>query len=268
MARLNDDTKLEESITSELKAIGVNEVTIDEVNQLTGEGSSFDTKEIVSPLAQSDITFSTAYSNITVNGSTIEIMRIYATPKTTAYMYHEGIVDRDVTKSGTASTLQVLKVLGEFGVGLTKVGTVVTVYTAVKDVIATIQSSSPITRVRAQYNFTCAENTVFLYYYNNSSRNWVHMGNSSSLGYAITNTVKSCYISGTNALPRHTSKDYNGLLKATNYNDAYYMYTNRIPGDVLTASQFKKFNISGVSGTSSPYVALSLLRPIIPAHCQ
>ncbi|MPM28486.1 hypothetical protein SDC9_75012 [bioreactor metagenome] len=94
------------------------------------------------------------------------------------------------------------------------------------------------------------------------------MGNSSSLGYAVTNTAKTCYISGYNALPQHTSTDYQGTLYAANYNDANYMYTNRGLGNVLTDSQFKKFDIGGVSGSGSPYIALTLLRPTIPASCK
>ncbi|MPM28487.1 hypothetical protein SDC9_75013 [bioreactor metagenome] len=81
-------------------------------------------------------------------------MRIYATPKETAYMYHEGIVDKDVTKSGTAANLELIRIWGEFGVCLTKLGVVSSVYTALRDTIATMQPSSPITRVRAAYNFT------------------------------------------------------------------------------------------------------------------
>lgn len=260
------DSKLAEKISDELDSIGVKKVSFEEILALTDGEKTYDTD--IEIKAQSDITFRTAYSYITVSGSRVDIMRVYATPKPGAYMYHEGIVDKDVSKSGTATALELIRIWGEYGAGFTRIGNVVSVYTGLRDSISTLQPTSPITRVRADYNFTCAENTVFLYYWNDFMQNWSHMGNSSYLGYGVTNTTKTCYISGYNALPQHKSTDYNNSLYSANYNDAYYMYTNRGPGEVLTDSQFKEFDIAGVSGKGSPYVQLSLLQPHIPALCK
>ncbi len=261
-ANLTSNVELKEKIDEQLTDMGVEKISLDEIQKLTGEIS-----KPYAVTSQSNIEFRTAYSSIVSNGKTVQIMRIYAIPSEGSDMFHYGVVEKDATKSGLAKTLKLVNIWGNYAAGFTKAGPAVSLYDALHNTITTLTQNSQITRVRASYDFTCIENTVFLYF-KNTSGNWTQMGISSSLGYSVTAIAKSVYINNNNALPKHTSRDYTGTLQSSRYNDASYMYNNYAAGNVNTESQFTKFHIAGVTGNSSDYVAEAMLCPNIPATCS
>ena len=87
-----------------------------------------------------------------------------------------------------------IRILGEFALGFTDFGTIISVYNALKDCITTLKPSSNITRINADYVYTCAENTVFIYYYNERIGTWTQIANSSNLAYSVTAIVKNVYV--------------------------------------------------------------------------
>ncbi len=259
-----DEIRIKE-LEQELSDMSVDEISYKDMLELTGNDIP-NQKSIV--MNQDNIIFNKVQASMSVDGESVKFMRIYARPQPGAYMYHEGVASKNITTNHTAQAIDFIRILGEFALGFTDFGTIISVYNALKDCITTLKPSSNITRINADYVYTCAENTVFIYYYNERIGTWTQIANSSNLAYSVTAIVKNVYVNGNNTLPKHTSIDYNGSLKHDKYNVAVYLYRNRFDSDILTRTQFETFDITGVSGSQNPYVKLPMLQPEIPALCR
>ena len=262
-ATICNNEKLVKELENELDEIGVQEVSLKDICNLINE-------DVPITCSQNNIVYNTVTSAMPVNGKSVKFMRVYARPQLGAEMYYTGSASKNIAVNDMPTGIRFLKVWGEYAIGKIKkfsIGEIFSVYAALRDSISTLTPTSNITRVNTDYVYTCVENTVFLYYYNETTGMWIHMGNSSNLGYAVTAIAKSIDINGNNALPKHKSIDYSGNIKAENYNSAYYMYTHRPNSELLLETQFEDFDISGAAGDNNPYVKLKLWRPQIPASC-
>lgn len=185
-----DEIRIKE-LEQELSDMSVDEISYKDMLELTGNDIP-NQKSIV--MNQDNIIFNKVQASMSVDGESVKFMRIYARPQPGAYMYHEGVASKNITTNHTAQAIDFIRILGEFALGFTDFGTIISVYNALKDCITTLKPSSNITRINADYVYTCAENTVFIYYYNERIGTWTQIANSSNLAYSVTAIVKNVYV--------------------------------------------------------------------------
>ncbi len=96
------------ALDAQLEDLGVKETSLTEILQLTGESNSH-----LMLSSADNISFKTAYSEITVNGSTKEIMRVYAIPLPGSDMFHMDVAEnREVVVNKAAKAINFAKVWG------------------------------------------------------------------------------------------------------------------------------------------------------------
>ena len=263
-AILAGNAEKESEIRSQMQSFGVNAVTSYEVNELTGGSDN----NISLLLSQDDIEFNTVYSDILVNGEEIQIMRIYATPQEGSSMYHEGATNGNYTPGIKAGSINALKTWGEFLIGNDKyVGTYVSLYSVLKDTIDGFTANSVVEDLSVEYAYDCIENVVFLYYWNENTSNWSHIGSCSRLGAWVTERIKSITVDNYAALPNGYSVDYYDDIYATNYNSATYCYKYALTYGPCLELLAKTFSISGAAGADEAEATITMLRPTWPANC-
>lgn len=262
-AVVSEDMDAVTRLDQELYEMGVRDVSFSDIIQMTGDADTPMT------LAASDnITFKTAYSEIIVNGETKEIMRIYATPTKGCEMYHRGTAEGSTVVVNTAANaLHVCKVWGLWALGnVKKYGPVISFFAAFYDSISGLEKDTNVHSMDANYIYTCAENTVFLYF-KNSIGTWTHIGTSNYLAYAVTYVLDSYVIDGVITRPSQISHDYSGNLSVSGYNDASAIYKQWLSGGPYTSLQFRTFDIGQAANVNVSIVTLNLLCPLLPGNC-
>ena len=262
-AILNDDTMREHEVRAELQAFGATPVSFNEVLELTG----IDTAP--TPMRSVDIDFNTVYSDIIVGGETVEIMRIYATPQSGSNMYHEGTGDSHAAPDMRAGAVNAVKTWASFGTGfIPYVGTSLSIFDALRDTISGFTSSSIVRNVSIDYVFRCIENTTFLYFWNENSNNWSHIGTCSRLGTRVTTIIDEIKVENFAALPGGYSETYLDDIYANNYNNATYYYNYWWYEGTNFEHQADSFSISGAAGDDVEAVVERMVAPSIPALCS
>lgn len=262
-AILDDDTTYENEVRAELQTAGANQVSFNEVLELTGIDA------VPMSMQSVNIDFNTVYSDIIVNGETIEIMRIYATPLSGSNMYHEGVGDSDAAPNMQAGSINAMKTWASFGASfIPYVGTSLSIFDALRETISGFTSSSVVSNVGIEYVFRCIENTTFLYFWNENSNNWSHIGTCSRLGTRVTTIIDEVTVVDFAALPGGYSETYTDDIYASNYNDAAYYYNLWWYEGSNYDHQANSFSISGAAGADVEAVVEMMVAPSIPAECS
>lgn len=262
-AILFDDINAENEIRDELARSGAIPTTYSEVLELTGA-------EAAPYVSDVNIDFNTVYSEIQIDGKTVEIMRIYATPERGSDMFHEGSANKDSSPNMRAGSVNALKTWGSFGAGLIPyVGTALSIYDALKSTITGFLPSNVVEHVYIEYVYRCIENTTFLYFWNENSGNWTHMETCSRLGTRVTTIVDEIEVENFAAIPKGYEETYIDDIYAANYNNAGYSYdywwSHAGPN---FEQQSRYFSISGAAGEDEELAVVSMVRPADPSVCR
>lgn len=262
-AILSDDVEAENEIRDELSRSGAIPTTYSEVLELTGS-------EVVPYATNVNIEFNTVYSDIIVGGKTIEIMRIYATPERGSDMFHEGNANSDDSPNMKAGAVNAIKTWGSFGAGyIPVVGTLISVYDALKDTVTGFLPNNVVEDIYIEYVYRCIENTTFLYFWNENSNNWTHMGTCSRLGARVTSIIDDITIDNFAALPGGYEETYYDDIYARNYNNAAYSYNYwwSCYGPNFE-QQAPRFSISGAAGEDEEVAVVKMVMPELPGYCR
>ncbi len=251
------------ALDAQLEDLGVKETSLTEILQLTGESNSH-----LMLSSADNISFKTAYSEITVNGSTKEIMRVYAIPLPGSDMFHMDVAEnREVVVNKAAKAINFAKVWGLQAAGnIEKYGPVISAFVALKDSLHSTPDTN-IYSIDAAFRYQCVENTVFLYF-KNSSNLWTHIGTSNYLTYVVNYFVDSYEIDGVIARPDQVTCKYSGDLSVNGYNDATAIYKRWSSVGPYTDLQFRTFDVGAAADVNHSVVSLDLVCPLLPGYCS
>lgn len=141
-AYLEGDFTAVESITDELYGNGMNAVSESELNEILGLESTMSTRN--------GAIFETVYTSYLYQGTTYKVMRVYATPTTSSNLYKTGVTVVSNSKTATAKAMNFIKtaVSAAAGIKSNTIGLAQSVYSAVKDVVSGLSSTSTITNIK------------------------------------------------------------------------------------------------------------------------
>lgn len=184
-------------------------------------------------------------------------------------MFHEGSANSNNSPNMKAGAVNALKTWGSFGVSLIpKVGTSLSIYDALKNTISGFSANNVIKSVYIEYVYRCIENTTFLYFWNENSNNWTHMGTCSRLGTRVTSIFDDIKVENFAALPGGYSKTYTDDIYGNNYNNASYCYNYWRTYGPNYEEQSQRFSISGAAGKDKALAVEKMLMPDTPAECK
>lgn len=264
-ARLTDNSENEKRILEKFPEYGLHTTSLQEIQSTVAPGSQL--PEVYSTSANID--FNTVYSETTVNGTEVSVMRVYATPKRGSQMYHEGVANSNTQPNLKAGSFNLLKTWAIFAVTRNKtVGHAVTAYNLLKDSISGFTTNSVVEQVDVDYVYRCMENVVFLYFLDETTNTWTLMGISTRLGTRVIEIVDTITIDNFAALPGGYTKEFLGDYYDIYYNNVSYCFSRWKYDGPCTRTQIENFSISGTAGENKAVASISMIKPYYPANCR
>ena len=180
-AVLMEDEESAAAIRKELENAGAKQVTLAEILAKTGGANS-----AIAPLAADDIEFRETHTEIVVDGETLEIMHIRALPDIGSNMFHQKQIRIDAEPDMRAGALNMFEVSATFlGGELPKVGTVISAFTAISDIFSGFSAQEIVEVLDVSYDLDLIENTAFMYFWNENTNNWTHIGTGNYVPYRL-----------------------------------------------------------------------------------
>ncbi len=258
-AYLNGDNEEVERLTNELHSTGMGTISLDELNQLTGENKS-DSKIA----ARSGATFETVYSTYTHNGITYDIMRIYATPTTSSNLYYSGVTALKNSSSATANSMKFISIVAQATAGLASdsLGAIQTVYGALRSSISALSSTSTINNISSSYTWNAAETCVFVYVKSTVTGNWVMGAQYSKASSTVTTVTPTLEYDSNGAITSAITKTYSGTATPTYYNNTYKAVSEYLGAGLYDLARVNKIVVKGIQGKKIK--TINLLNPDTP----
>lgn len=164
-AVVEGDQEKYDELTEILRSYGVEEVTLPEIAELTGE----DIPAQQSSSTHNGITYETYNTTYKYNGKSYEILRILATPVSgytnDTILYKSGDIVIKNSKPAGVNAMYVLKstVSSVAGLASDKIAVAQTVYNFFKGIRDQVSSTSEITNIKASYDWNTALACSFIY---------------------------------------------------------------------------------------------------------
>lgn len=171
-AVLTEDKEAESAIREELENAGVRQVSFAEVLAKTGGANS-----AISTLAASDIEFDEVTSQLYVDGEYVEIMRIHARPQLGSNMFHTYDISIDAKPNMRAGAFNAIESSATFlGGAIPEVGIGISALTTLNSIVGGFTAQDVVETLDADFSAQFIENTVFIYFWNENTNNWTHIG--------------------------------------------------------------------------------------------
>ena len=160
----NNSTKLN-SISKQLRDLGVKEITYEEFVELNSHISSSLQREISLLSSAEDTRYQLDYVNLTYNGKACNVRIIYMTPiESTSPLHHTGVLGVQNKTNVQASKNAISIVCNTaFGIISDSYGITVSLYDAVKNIISGFNNISVLENISASYTYSAIESLCFLY---------------------------------------------------------------------------------------------------------
>lgn len=260
-ALVSNDYQTQEQLSRKLEQLGIKEITYQELATLTGdENPSFKNAQL-----SSSATFRTVYSTYTSGGKTYNVMRVYATPSgQTGTLYQTGVTAVKNSTSAVAKGMQFVKigVLAVAGIASNTIGTIQTVYDALKSGVSVLSPTSTITDIQTSYTWNAAESCVFVYF-KNAQGSWTISGQYSKVSSSVHAATPTLKVNGQSVITSIISKTYSGSATPQNYDDTAMAFHAFRAGANVYRSCITKVVVTGIEGKSVK--TISLANPPIPA---
>lgn len=264
-----------DEITAVLRTMGVGEISLEAIQDITGDDGYDISSFSVAPFFQQYIHFETVHSSIIIwcpqlgGWDDRGIMRIYARPIRGAAMWHEGAVTNVSRLNFSAGTVNIVRTWGEFGAGnLPVVGTAVSVLAALRDSIQGFAPNSHVNSLTVDYHFHAVETTVFYFRHNGST--WVQFGRTSDISYDIAcQAVGVTIINGSSTPVRVNAIPIRGVVGHPQRRNITTIWNNAGGGMGLdTSMEQRTFFITDILGNDNPRMRVQMLRPDMPAMAR
>lgn len=264
-ALLRKDTALYEEIDRELEQRGVKEVSLNEVIALTGSVPAFD-GYATNAAAASSATFRTVYSAYITGGKSYDVMRVYATPTgSTGTLYQTGVTAVKNTASATAIGMQFAKIAVSTVAGIASdtIGTIQSVYDALKGMISVLSPTATITDIQTSYTWSAAETCVFVYFKSPTiPEMWNLKGQYSKATASVATATPVLKVSGSSVIANTITRVYNGSATPANYDSTLKAFQAYTEGGTYV-SAISKITVTGIQGKTVK--TINLANPEIPA---
>lgn len=217
-------------LTEELEAHGCEDVSAQEVQELTGETSqgllnsqiqsrnniSVQTKGLYSAAA-SNVTFSKSITNVSYGGKSYKVMKITASPKGRGTLFNTGSVTQKYNSSIKAGSLNLLKIVAKKAGSASNVIKLVSLYDTVCSVIRGFKSTTKVEGVEANYTWTVEEICSFIYVYDARVKNYRISASYNKAKYVVSMNLPYLKVKNGKSYSGITHKQYSDWISAQNY---------------------------------------------------
>nr|WP_297280126.1 hypothetical protein [uncultured Butyricicoccus sp.] len=221
-AIVEGDQEKYDELTEILRSYGVEEVTLPEIAELTGE----DMPAQQSSSTRNGITYETYNTTYKYNGKSYDILRILATPvsgyKNDTILYKSGDVTLKNSKSAGANSMYVLKstVSSVAGLASNKIAVAQTVYNFFKGIRDQVSSTSEITNIKASYVWNTALGCSFIYVRENPKASFDLRGLYHKASASIGVTIPQISVKGhQNIETSMLQNSHSGVATPVNYDN-------------------------------------------------
>lgn len=256
-AYLSGDYETVENLTNELHNRGMGTISLNELNQLTGNENG--------SVTRGGATFETVYSSYTTGGKTYDIMRVYATPTTSSNLYMTGVTAVKNSSSAQANAMQFINITAQAAAGLASntISAIQTVYGALKSYVSALSSTTTIRNISSSYTWNAAETCVFVYVKSTTTGNWIMAAQYSKASASVGVVTPTLEYGTSGAITSSITNSYSGSATPTNYNSTAKAVSEYLGAGLYDQARVSKVIIKGIEGKTVKTV--NLLNPDIPA---
>ena len=244
----NDSEKVSE-ITQQLANMGGRPSTYHEIEETVGARMAMQTYGDGDSVGDLDgyIYFETYYSNVTIDGTTYRVRRVYATPGTNTVLHHHDILTAQVDCGLPSGVAAAIKTAGRaYITGASyEIGLVSTFYDVLSQFIGSLTGTTIISDIDVSYECALLEHCVFLSF-ESGNDNWVDFAISSYAAGTVDASYDYLDYSVTPPALRIASEQYyvEQFVDSSHYNIADYLLTSFFTtGELDTSTQIDRFAI-------------------------
>lgn len=249
-ALLTSDFKLYNKINNEVKELGVEEITLDEVVKLTESSTDYRNTYLRSISSDPTIRYEKTNYTYSSGGKTYDIMKITATPLgQEGLLYKTGTTVVENSSSASANSMKFIGigVSSLAGVASSTISIVQTIYSAIKDFVSVLTPTSTIKNIKASYTWNTAETCSFIYIFDKSIGSYKlgarYHKVSSGLGVSVPNLV----VNGGDSVAVVNQWNKSGIATPVNY-DSTSVAVDYFRRSSIYTSSISKVLITGIEG--------------------
>lgn len=271
-AILNKDQETYDKITEKLRTYGVNEISYDDLPALLGEDS------LPSPLSTPDETatsknsvFEYYYTTYTYSGTTYDIMRVLASPNMNTsgdtILYKSNTLTLHNSKSATLIGTDLLGIGITSLIGLSKGGSIaLTLYDVVDTVSSGLSTSSRVSSVTANYQWSLAEDCSWIYVSARGAGNYQIAGRYHKGSMGVLVGVPKLVVNNMNSTAYIDSVNRQVTAVPKNYDSTYQAVKSFVSGKGVYESSITSLPVDGLEGQTVTSARLS--NPAHPLYAQ
>lgn len=224
------DMKRYYELTEELKKHGCEDVSFQEVRQLTGNTpnnllnskarstyNTFNSGISLYGAAATNVTFSTTYSTVKYNGKKYKIMKITASPTGRGTLYKTGSVTKSYNKPIKAGALNLLKVIVNTALSKNKVVKWLSFLDAAAGVPGKFNDTTKVEGIEANYTWVTEEICSFVYVYDARIKNYVIGASYNKAKYVVAMNIPYFKIKNGKRYSGIQQQQYTDWLTSANY---------------------------------------------------
>lgn len=264
-ALVQGDMKKYAELSQKLDNMGAEEISFEEVLQLTGENAVSISDNLPEMLAASNsVSFRKTTTKFTQSGKTYDIMQITATPNGSGLLYNTGNTTQTHSQPASAG-IKAVGVMAKAAAGelSKKINIAFTIYDVVSAAGNAIKTTSTVKNIRANYTWNVGETCTFIYVFDNNLGSYRLGARYNKASFTIASSIPSITVVGLSPITdviQHkitdtaTALHYGSIPRAVEYANKNATYTGNV-GNI---------NFSGLS--NQVVKNINLLCPMNPAE--